>query len=385
MINKKNILEDILSEINNDKIIKENILPYIDKNIRMGDKIEKSLIKHKHSLGIHPAFPEDDEYGFDHKIVTNRFNDVVNLMKKNFETDDIESLNQVILMNSLLTDILKIENPKREELEKIAVDIVIKVFNIPQDAINITAELTDDLTIKPNKVSFEVDDEGFESHDEIVELNKLVYKRRLLNSLIQGAANKVNHMYHLISDELTNINPMLVTKYKKLMSLAEYSYFFNDKNDNNFVGGVVKIDLPKSEGDMPSVNAQAITLPLLIHELVKGIMEIIIAHGLPENKKHREYVMNKADLTGAEFWDMRLGVPLWEKFNNVFDDDDKDYKFNVFAQIAALDVNEFNNVFREIFSGTKQGKEYIKNSCNLIKQDITEYDFDQRMNEKRGI
>lgn len=385
MINKKSILDDILSEIKKDNIIQENVLPYIDKNIRMGDKIERNLIKHKHSLGQHPSFPDDDEYGFDHKIVTHRFNDVVNLVKKNFETDDIQSLNQPILINTLLTDLLKIETPKRDELEELAVVLVTKSFNIPEDALNITAELTDSLTLKPTTTTFEPNEDGFESHEEIIGLNKLVYKRRLLNSLIQGAANKVNHMYHMIDKELTSISPLLVPKYKKLMSLAEYSYFFNDKNDNNYVGGVVKVDLPKNDTAMPTINAQAITFPLLVHELVKGVMEVVAAHGLPENEQHRQYVMSKSDLTGAEFWDMRLGVPLWEKFNESFDDDDTQYKHHVLTKIATLGADEFNSVFKEIFSGTQQGKRYIKDSCNDIKRIVTEYEFNKRMDEKRGI
>ena len=76
MPSKKNILDSILSEINKSKLIKENRLPYKDSSLRMGQKIEKDLLKHRHSLGTHPAFPEGDEYEFDHKIVTNRFNDV---------------------------------------------------------------------------------------------------------------------------------------------------------------------------------------------------------------------------------------------------------------------------------------------------------------------
>ena len=381
-MNKKGILDSILSEIKKEKVIKENVLPYVDKNYRMGDKIERQLIKRQHSLGQHPAFPEDDEYGFDHKIVTQRFNDVVNLVKKNFETDDINSLNQSMLINSLVTEILELEDPKRDELEKLAVDTVISVFDIPEDALNITAELTNQITLKPNEVTYTPDDNGFESHDEIVQLNQQVYKRRLLNSLIQGAANKVNHLYHLIEKELMNINPLLVPKYKKLIALTEYSYFFNDKNNNNYVGGVVKVDLPKNETAMPAINAQAIIFPILMHELVKGIMEVIAAHGLPENEKHREYVLSKADLTGAEFWDMRLGVPLWEKFNNSFNEEDTPYKHHVFAKIAALEPDDFNSVFKEIFSGTKRGKDYIKNACKDIKHEIKQYEFNQRINEK---
>jgi hypothetical protein len=384
-MDKKSILESIMAEINQSKIIKEVKLPYVDENLRMGDKIERSLLQHKHSLGLHPAFPEDDEHSFDHKVVTDRFNNVVNNVKKHFDVEDISTINQMTTINQLLTEIIKIETPKRDELEELAVTLVNEVFDLPEDALNITTELTNQLTLKPTEVTYEPDEDGFESHSEISQLNKHVYKRRLLNALIQGAANKVNHMYFLIEKELDNISPLLVSKYKKLMSLTEYSYFFNDKNDSNYVGGVVKVDLPKNETAMPAINAQAIIFPLLIHELVKGVMEVLAAHGLPDNTKHRDYVLSKADLTGAEFWDMRIGVPLWEKFNDLFDTDDNSYKHHVFAEIVQLPPDEFHDIFKEIFSGTKLAKKYIKDSIKHHKRSISEYDFDQRLKEKRGI
>jgi hypothetical protein len=48
------------------------------------------------------------------------------------------------------------------------------------------------------------------------------------------------------------------------------------------------------------IVARGITFPVLVHEIIKGVMELLSAHGLPKDKKLAEYVINKADFLSEE-------------------------------------------------------------------------------------
>jgi hypothetical protein len=83
----------------------------------------------------------------------------------------------------------------------------------------------------------------------------------------------------------------------------------------------------------------------------------------------------------AEPWDMRLGPALWEQFTSAIEPDDFELKHHIYSELAALPVKEFNIKMREIMSGTKDGKELIKNMVNEIRNGIKEDDFNEAMGE----
>jgi hypothetical protein len=121
--------------------------------------------------------------------------------------------------------------------------------------------------------------------------------------------------------------------------------------------------------------------PVLIHELVKGVMEILSAHGLPTDKKLSEFVINKADFLKAEPWDMRLGPGIWGRFTDAMDSDDFNLKHHIYADLAALPVNEFNTKMKEIMANTKQGKKIVKEIANKVRQELNEDEFNEAIEE----
>jgi len=208
-----------------------------------------------------------------------------------------------------------------------------------------------------------------------------VYKRRFVNALIQGSAKKTNHMFHMIDKELESLEPSLPANYSKLMTGADYAYLINNDNLSTpkLIGGVVNVEFPKSEGDRPRIIAEAMTLPVLIHELVKGVMEILSAHGLPDKPGMANYVMSKADYLNAETWDMRLGPSIWEKFIESIPDEDFHLKHHIFIELVALPVEEFNTTMREIMLGSRAGKVKVAEIVEEIKDEMRSDDFDDAM------
>ncbi len=377
MSDYKKIAEEALKKSLLGKQIKSNNLNesivYPDNiNERMHPKLEEDLIKRKHSLGANPVLPEGDESLFEEKIMGERFYEVVKRYKKVFECDDVN--NNEVMMNStpLIRETMELESKHKKKLEDLAIKMVREEFDVSEEFVEINAELTDEINMEgtkknPTPILSEVE---FENHDEILNANKEVYKRRFINAMIQGSAKKCHHMYHMVDDELAELDPKLPNKYSKLMANADYMYYIVPNMQNGINGGVVRVDFPTKDNPKCVITVQAMVFPVLIHELVKGVMEILSAHGLPKDKQTGEYVINQADYLAAEPWDMRLGPGLWSKFTNTIEPDDFNLKHHIYSELAALPVDEFNVKMREIMANTKEGKSIVKEIANRVKEEL---------------
>lgn len=387
----KKLIGNMLKKINNDESINEGRIKYDEQHKeKMNPKLEQELRERKHSLGDHPAFPESNEMHFEERVMAEKFTNVVREVKRHFNVDDIDNDKIILDMGSMIQECMAIESDNKEELQELAVQMVRDEYDIPEDMVEIEAKLVNNVNMegtKLNSTPITVEEIDFDSYEDIEDVNAQVYKRRFINAMNQGAAMKTNHMYHMVDENLTKINPTLPTKYGKMMSAAEYGYYIADNIDTypSITGGLVKLELPESHGSdkKPKIKAQAMVFPVLVHELVKGVMELLATHGLPTCPKKRNYVLNKADYLKAEPWDMRLGPVLWEKLTNTIPAEDFHLKHHLYSDLVKLPTNEFNNTMREIVAGTKRGKEIVGEMIMEIKKDLEREDFDRTMDERR--
>ena len=362
-----------------DKVLNEGLV-YGSMTERMHPKLEDDLVKDKTSLGKHPIFPEGHEDSFTEKIMGDRFKEVVNRYKRHHDVNSIDNEKVKAEMLGMLKGTMSLEQNNKKALEKLAVDMVREEFDMDEDMVEIEAILTKDISLegtKKNPLPAKYDME-FKNHDELVRANKEVYKRRFINAMIQGAAKKSHHMFHMVDNELSGIDPKLPNAYSKLMSAADYMYYIQPNMEDGIAGGVFRVKFPTKEDPKLKIKAEAMVFPVLIHELVKGIMEILSVKGLPK-KKMGEFVINKADFLAAEPWDMRIGPALWERFTDLFDSEDFHLKHHVYNDLVELPVDEFNKQMKEIMAGTKEGKKIIKNMVEDIKKDMSNEDFNETM------
>jgi hypothetical protein len=370
-------------QVNESKTLNESVLYPEGLTERMNPQLEVELRDRKHSLGKHPIFPETKDSLFEENVMGERFTEVVNRVKRAFECDSIDN-NQIMgQMMPLVFESMMLEKDKRKELVELAIKMVREEYDMGEDVVEIHAELTDKINMegtKKNPKPITVETE-FNNHEAIVNANKEVEKRRFLNAMTQGAAKKSSHMFHMVDDELTNIEPRLANKYSKMMAAADYMYYVIPKMDDGISGGVVNVQFPTQDNPKAIIYAQAMVFPVLVHELVKGVMELLSAHGLPKDKKTGEFVINKADYLAAEPWDMRIGPGLWGRFTNAIEPDDFNLKHHIYSELAALSVDEFNVKMREIMANTTEGKSIVKEIANRVREELNEEEYNQAMNE----
>jgi len=360
----------------------------LKRQLGMNPKLEIELRERKHSLGAHPIFPDGDEVNFEEKLIKKRFEDVFNKYKSAFRTGDTDLQNVVKTMQTLLPETIQIEVKHKKVLEDLAIEMVKKEFDIADDDMEIIGELTTNIvnvdSIRKSPLPNSETKLEFKDHNEIKAVSKEVEKRRFINAMIQGSAKKCNHMFHLVDEELNKIDYRLLDNYSKIMAMADFSYYIFDDALMNQPGGIVEIKLPRVDGEKISIHAKAMTLPVLIHELIKGVMEVISVHGLPKNPKVAEFVMGKADYMYAEHWDMRLGSCLWERFTAMIEPIDFHLKHHIYCDLIELPVEEFNDKMREIMGGTLKGKKVINDIVSNIKEDIKRDDLEDALYNLEG-
>tara|TARA_R110002126_G_scaffold34665_3_gene107091 strand:- start:10309 stop:11544 length:1236 start_codon:yes stop_codon:yes gene_type:complete len=351
---------------------------------RMHPDIEDKLRADSHHLGGNKSLPKTtDQRHYSEKLASKRYKDLVTSVKRYWGVETVDPRMAMQVMQ-LLQQVMELERPHRAELERLAVDLVREEFDVPEDQVDIDAKLVDG-QISDDEMQQSEDEEemDFESEVDIDRLNGEVQKRRMLNAIMQGAAKKGHYMFHMVAEQLTNIEPRLVGLYGKLMSMTDLTYWMIPEmsgggGGGDMKGGKEKLDL---SGDKPKIIAEAWILPVLLNELIKGVMELLAAHGLPEDEREANYVIGKADTLDSEMWDMRLGPVIWEKFIGAIEGSAYDIKHFLYYEMGQLPQDEFHTFMRELLAGSSKGKQMLVDMANKVQDDIKERASDDALGD----
>ena len=352
---------------------------------RMEPGIERKITGKETPYHNFPAIPKMDK-DFIELISSKRFKDSVEKVNRYMGNTRViqgnNPLNQLMMtVMQSMQQIIGIQMRNKEDLEQLAIKLVKKEMGIPEGAMQFKAELV----MQPMGAA-----EGMQTEPELPseeEINEFMgdmenfdlerSKRRFINSLIQGAAFKGGHMYVLVSKELNKIDPSLLKLYGVSQALMEHAYWIFPNMEGMAGGGGGQMGQSEvdEETDPPTVSAKAVTFPLLVHELVKGVYEIFGSHGLPDDPKQQEMILNAEDTLPSEIWDSRLGPIFWEKFMatypmELFDEDKKHIQHYLFMRFSALDAKEFFRIAQLILNDDPKGKQFIQRLVDGIVNDL---------------
>lgn len=334
--------------------------------------ILNALQNNQTSLGEHPAYPPEEEEAFIVNAMANKFTELC----ANKEITDIERLKNEL--GKLIKQCRQIEENNTPALEELCMDIVTELFSIPEDTIQIDVKLVgevndDNQRLLPEKT----EDFSFDSIEDMNYLSGEIYKRRMLNALVSGAAIYYSNNISTYIKELFEIDSELPALYKKILKYNELLLFFEkDKlteDDGTIEAGKVDVtmDMPQN---MVKIEAEGIMFPILLEETIKGVFELAIAHGLPEDRKKAEYIIKKSDFKLAEIWDMRLGITLWDIIAKQIEGLDTVEPNFFLMTLSELPVDKFNDCLREVFGKTKRGQRILQ---NIIEKILSEKDKDE--------
>lgn len=364
---------------------------------RMAGDVERKITGKQTPFHNFPAMPNMDR-DFIELISSKRFKDSVEKVRMAMgDTRVIQGGNALMQLmmtvGQAMQRLVMIQSQNKEELEALAVELVKNELGIPEGAMQFDAELVmqpmgaaEGMQSEPEMPS---EEEVEELMGDIENFNLERAKRRFINSLIQGAAFKGGHMYNLVRDEINDINPQLMNLYAVTQSLMEHAYWIFPDMEGMAGGGGGQMGQSEvdEETDPPTVKAKAVTFPLLVHELVKGVYEVFGTHGLPDDPRQQEMILNAEDTLPAEIWDSRLGPVFWEKFMatypmELFDEDKKHIQHYLFMRFSALSAEEFMRVAKMILSGDPKGQQYIQRMVDDIVKELKEQEYRDAMGDE---
>lgn len=209
------------------------------------------------------------------------------------------------------------EKQIQKELKKIAEDAVREIFDVP-DYINFESELKDPSNNFNNELKeYEI------SVDITEEIKKEINKRILLNALIHGAAIyswKTTH--YIIKEKIDILNPNLISYYDKFTSLVSM-YLFQITSELPLIANGIssvkneeKTNEEETNEEEITISAKANSLPVLLHEMVKGVVSLWMQHGIPNHLSEEEImtIYSEADKYEDEYYHYLISPSLWENF-----------------------------------------------------------------------
>ena len=400
--------QTMLNEIN--RRLNEAPVSY-DGPERMEPGIERQINQRETPYNEHPGLPQDGDRDFVELVSSQRFKDSVDKVRRFLgDTTPIQGDNPMMgLMSSVmgsLQQIKRVEVQHKEYLENLAVNLVKKELGIPEGQLQFDVELvsgpmgaSEGMQTQPEQPDEEDVEEAFkesEEHQEEIEdfmdsmekFNLEKAKRRMINSLVQGAAFKGGHMYTLVSDEINRLSPNLLNLYGVTQSLMEHLYWLYPDMENMAGGGGGQMGQSESdpETDPPTIKAKAFTFPLLVHEIVKGIYSLYGDQGLPNDPVQRSMVVGAEDTLPAEIWDSRLGPVFWEKFreswpDKLYEDDQRHLQQYLFMKLSQLEAKDFVVLSKAIMADKPEAKEVINRMVNEIVEILKKHEYESKMSD----
>lgn len=272
-------------------------------------------------------------------------------------------------------------------------------------------------------------------------------RRRIINSISQGAALRGSFAFYLFKDYLDAIDPSLIDKYNQIMKNS-----FGVYDDDNAIslmlsqlaqnaksaGGSskviineIKVNNPnkvdqskelekiisKLEEEYPNYNdtkifnlankefkrkfghgvgeklnesqesgitikARALNFPMLVHELIKGLYELVSLQGFKGDKEANQGVVDKVDKLKHEPHDIKYGKLIFDALNDIFADSphsDPRIREFFFSEVYQLEDDEFldfveNAINEEL---TPKQKRWVDSTLKEISSDLKQDDASQ--------
>jgi len=333
-------------------------------------------------------FPKhkDPDTNFQEVLGSERYKQVLNNLKNYTDiTPNVDGMSGMMPLISMMMnahqEILNLEKNHRHELERLAIDLVKDYLNISEDDVIFDAKI---IGMEPlDTDDFEYDKDN-KNNDEVgkdfntVKLEKA--KRRLINAIIQGASKRGHYMFHLVDEDVIKItqSKKIIKLYGVLMSINDlFTWQMTEQNEEMLkyqITGKSQATAPEDESGKSIIYARGMNFPVLIHELIKGGLDLISLHGRIINNESIDYseVEESEDTVEKEIWDWRLGPPIWDRIikqlpdDVLIDDEKRKILPFIFMELFSLPNNNFLSFMKEILSGSDKGKKMMSEFIERI-------------------
>lgn len=369
------------------------------QRLKLPPFIYKAISTNRTSLGDNPALPPYGDFGFLYDVIKKKYEEVDETISKMIEHGELESKDTDYLLSVLSKKVKECkerEEPIRPQLQKLCENIINSAFSVPSETVILNCRLVGKVKPKNSmRILPEGDDEengyDFEDVDEVNLTNKVILKRRFINSLIQGISYWLSTDLDDWCDTVVELDREVWNLWYQIIYITDYLLFTKEEKiteKNPMQMSYVEVTLGKN-GKKTIIDSQGIIFPYLLRDTFRGFFELFSSHGLPEDNQKAMYIIRKADFIVAEPWDLRIGMCL---IDILHDNLTKKYQTNLlfhpnripffFSELCQLKVDEFNDVMQNFLLGTKKGKIIAKDIDFRIAHDVEYQKFKDKIQQK---
>jgi len=330
------------------RIVNEAPVDYGDYPERMDPNLERKLGSPESLYAKNPSFRKGA--GDVERLVGKRFKEVVDRVRDAFDQPDLSSeqvKRQIMSQMQMLTmRIMSIERQHNEELVDLALDLALEETGTDRDwyqyelTLGGTPPSATEFQMKPKEkpkfelpksfdIDVETDEEQFQSE---------VDKRNIINLIIQGEAKKGHYSFMKPSymNRIAQIDPQLPTLYRQVMAANDLLYFTMEQmiemmsQTGSGVAGKMELqdtddDEEGGEGDEgpdTKIVAGGLILPILLHEIIKGLEEAPAREQFSDMDPERaSNIMGQTDILPNEPMQLRLGPAVVEYIKHALPDE----------------------------------------------------------------
>jgi hypothetical protein len=314
----------------------------------------------------------------------------------------------------MMDEIFRLQRGHEDELTKIGKDIIKDHYGSILDDINLDIKIVSpndeeklDMTKRMGEDKPEEQEDDFGSGFEVpIEVDEDdVSKRKLANLIMQGEAQNVHSMMHTAKEDIDEISPELLDLYSKHLEInrkfdwdenrPDMSQFMEDHPE---MANAMEVEYPKEDEDENkdiekiTIKARVLDLPMLIHETVKGIYELMTAKAIPEDPIMAAEIMKYTDTLEDEEEDIKYGpyiaADLRNYINNYLEQYHKkslnipNLREFVFSEMIELDSGTFVNLIKSILTGDVNTSEKIIKDNKIVENAIESTSYEEETQQR---
>lgn len=288
----------------------------------------------------------------------------------------------------LLSEIIRAEEGYRDELEMLATQIATDAYPII-DYANIKVDgkiVTSPSEFKLQKPQPKEDPSSPDFGED--DFEKLKAKRRIINGITQGASVRGAFAFMLFKEYLDEINPELTSKYNEILKLAFGIYDNPDvialmlsmlaQGRTGPQGGESEMEYDE-ENEQFVIKARAVCFPMLVHEIIKGLYEIVGTEGFGSDKEKNQAIVRAVDKLQNEPEDLQYGKFIYDAISDLYNKsniEDPRVRELLFTSVYKLPDDEFFPFIENAINDklTPNQLTWAKNEMRDIERDLKKDD-----------
>lgn len=346
-----------------------------------------NILHDKTSVGKNGAIPEVSGESYLDKILQDEYKDAIAIVNGlgDFRIEEISGL-----LAMMLKKCIEMERPYRNQLERICMDYVIEFFRIPEESVDINVSLNDKVSAAEAGIRMDPADGGEPDRIDVngpSDIASEIAKRKFINALCVGAGMRLSMRFGSFRESINAINPKLMPLYERILALNYFLILTEGRitptDDDDLQIGTVVLNIG-NDRTKAMVEANAVIFPVLLSELITGLLELFVSHGLPKDREMTSYILRNTDYLKSEPWNMRMGPALWdrvEKSLNYVESNELPY---LFKKLSELKYPKFNELMNEVLLGTGRGRKMMQSLVSMARHDMEYDDFVDRMDMRRS-